>query len=78
MFQALEITLQAEDQATKVASVDILLYIVEFLPTMVREYMLQQLTSSDHVSGFHNVCIKTSSLSVFIDFFCQRISIDSL
>ncbi len=52
-FQALEITLQAEDQSTKTASVDILLYIVEFLPAMVREYMLQQLNSSDDVSSFY-------------------------
>lgn len=56
MLQALEITLQAEDQATKIASVDILLYIVEFLPTMVREYMLQQLNSSDEVSFYCPFC----------------------
>ena len=50
ILQALEITLQAEDNITKTASIDILLFIVEFSPSMVREYMLQQLNSTDDVS----------------------------
>ena len=36
---------------TKTASIDILLFIVEFSPSMVREYMLQQLNSTEDVSS---------------------------
>ena len=41
---------QAEDTNTKTASIDILLFFVEFSPSLVREYMLQQLNSTEDVS----------------------------
>ena len=50
VLQALEITLAAANRQTKSASVDILLFIVDFSPSMVREYMLQQLNNTDDVS----------------------------
>ena len=50
VLQALEITLAADNRQTKSASVDILLFIVDFSPSMVREYMLQQLNNTDDVS----------------------------
>lgn len=51
ILPALEITLASENRDTKAASIDILLFIVEFSPSMVREYMLQQLAnSSENVS----------------------------
>jgi len=42
VFPALEITLAAKDPATNSASIDVLSYIVKFIPSMVRDYMLQQ------------------------------------
>jgi len=42
VLSALEITLALDDQIIKSASIDILSYIVEFSPSMVREYMIQQ------------------------------------
>ncbi len=42
IFPALEITLAAEDPATKSGSIDILSYIVEFSPSLISDYMLQQ------------------------------------
>ena len=56
VLQALEITLAADNRQTKSASVDILLFIVDFSPSMVREYMLQQLNNTDDVSD--NAIIK--------------------
>ena len=50
VLPALEITLASENRTTKVASVEILLFIVEFSASMVREFMLQQLNNSDSVS----------------------------
>ena len=52
VLQALEITLAADNRQTKSASVDILLFIVDFSPSMVREYMLQQLNNTEDVSLF--------------------------
>ena len=49
VLQALEITLASGNRRTKSASIDILLFIVDFSPSMVREYMLQQLSNSDDV-----------------------------
>ena len=40
-LQAMEITLASENKMTKAASIDILRFIVDFSPSMVREYMLQ-------------------------------------
>lgn len=51
ILPALEITLASENRQTKAASIDILLFIVDFSPTMVREYMLQQLNNTEDVSG---------------------------
>ena len=47
ILPALEITLGVDDMATKSASIDILSYIVEFSPSMVREYVLQQSNSAE-------------------------------
>ena len=49
VLKALEITLASDNRRTKTASIDILLFIVDFSPSMVREYMLQQLSNSDNV-----------------------------
>ncbi|TRY72392.1 hypothetical protein TCAL_08442 [Tigriopus californicus] len=59
ILPALEITLASENRDTKAASIDILLFIVEFSPSMVREYMLQQLAnSSENDTLFMNVIIE--------------------
>lgn len=50
VLPALEITLASENRQTKSASIDILLFIVDFSPTMVREHMLQQLNNTEDVS----------------------------
>ncbi|KAJ2938751.1 hypothetical protein O0L34_g3367 [Tuta absoluta] len=42
ILPALKITLGIDDQKTKTASIDILTYIVEFSPSVVRDYTLQQ------------------------------------
>lgn len=47
ILEALEITLGMEDQTIKAASIDILSYTVEFSPSMVRDYMLQQVNTLD-------------------------------
>lgn len=49
ILPALEITLGIEDQKTKTASIDILTYIVEFSPSVVRDYTLQQANNTDEV-----------------------------
>lgn len=55
ILPALEITLAAEDPATKSASIDILSYIVEFSPSMVRDYMLQQVILTSLISNWINL-----------------------
>lgn len=50
ILPALEITLAADDAKTKTASIDILTYIVEFSPSVVRDYTLQQTSNTDEVS----------------------------
>ena len=50
VLPALEITLASDNRQTKSASIDILLFIVDFSPTMVREHMLQQLNNTEDVS----------------------------
>lgn len=50
ILPALEITLAMDDQATKAASIDILTYVVEFSPSVVREYTLQQVNNTDEVN----------------------------
>ncbi len=55
MLHALEITLASENRETRSASSEILNFIVEFSPSMIREYMLQQLNNTEDVSrGFPN------------------------
>lgn len=54
ILPALEITLAMDDQKTKTASIDILTYIVEYSPSFVREYTLQQANSSDEVNNILN------------------------
>ena len=49
ILSALEITLTSDDPQTKSASIDILTYIVEFNPSFVREYTLQQSSTTDEV-----------------------------
>ena len=62
MLKALEITLASDNRRTKTASIDILLFIVDFSPSMVREYMLQQLSNSDdNDSLLMNVIIEQMS-----------------
>ncbi len=51
VLHALEITLASDDKETKSASTEILNFIVEFSPSMIREYMLQQLNNTEDVSG---------------------------
>ncbi|XP_046685497.1 LOW QUALITY PROTEIN: serine/threonine-protein phosphatase 4 regulatory subunit 3-like [Homalodisca vitripennis] len=58
ILPALEITLSSEDIPTKTASIDILTYIVEFSPSVVREYTLQQTSSSDEELILLNVIIE--------------------
>jgi len=61
VLKALEITLASQNRRTKTASIDILLFIVDFSPSMVREYMLQQLSSSVNDSLLMNVIIEQMS-----------------
>lgn len=49
ILPALEITLAMDDQKTKTASIDILTYVVEFSPSVIREYTLQQVNNTDEV-----------------------------
>lgn len=58
VLQALEVTLASENKITKSASIDILRYIVDFSPSMVREYMLQQLSSTEDDTLLMNVVIE--------------------
>uniref|UniRef100_T1J957 Uncharacterized protein n=1 Tax=Strigamia maritima TaxID=126957 RepID=T1J957_STRMM len=58
ILQALEVTLGMDDQTIKAASIDILSYIVEFSPSMVREYILQQVTSLDDDQLLINIVIE--------------------
>ena len=58
ILPALEITLGVDDMATKSASIDILSYIVEFSPSMVRDYMLQQSNSAEVEHLLLNIIIE--------------------
>lgn len=50
ILPALEITLAIDDPQTKTASIDVLSYIVEYSSSVVREYTLHQVNSTDEVS----------------------------
>jgi protein phosphatase-4 regulatory subunit 3 len=52
ILPTLEVILSMDDIGIKLASVDILTYVVEYSPSMVREYALQQDSSQDEVSLF--------------------------
>ncbi|XP_054712925.1 serine/threonine-protein phosphatase 4 regulatory subunit 3A-like [Uloborus diversus] len=58
VLQALEITLSMDDSAIKAASTDILSYIVDFNPSMVREYALQQVNKQDDDQLLVNIIIE--------------------
>ncbi|XP_050705964.1 serine/threonine-protein phosphatase 4 regulatory subunit 3-like isoform X2 [Eriocheir sinensis] len=58
VLSALEITLALEDPVIKSSSVDILSYIVEFSPSMVREYMLQQQHKAEEEQYLLNIIIE--------------------
>lgn len=58
ILPALEITLAMEDQKTKTASIDILTYIVEYSPSVVREYTLQQASNTDEDQILLNIIIE--------------------
>jgi len=57
VLPGLEMTLQC-DKVTKAASVDILLFIVDFSPSLVREYMLQQVNTTDDDGLLMNIIIE--------------------
>ncbi|CAH2045568.1 unnamed protein product, partial [Iphiclides podalirius] len=54
----LEITLSIDDQKTKTASIDILTYIVEFSPSVVRDYTLQQANNTEEEQMLLNIVIE--------------------
>lgn len=58
VLQGLEMTLQSNVKETKAASVDILIFIVDFSPSLVREYMLQQVNSTDDDGLLMNIVIE--------------------
>ncbi|KAF4532184.1 hypothetical protein B566_EDAN002246 [Ephemera danica] len=58
ILPALEITLGCEDQQTKAAAIDILTHVVEFSPSVVRAYTLQQANSADEDQLLLNVIIE--------------------
>lgn len=58
VLQAMEVTLASDNKTTKSASIDILRYTVDFSPSMVREYMLQQLTNTEDDTLLMNVVIE--------------------
>jgi hypothetical protein len=47
ILPALELSLPIPDQSAKSASIDVLTAVVEFSPTVVREYCLNQAGSDD-------------------------------
>ena len=81
VLQGLEMTLQSNVKETKAASVDILIFIVDFSPSLVREYMLQQVNSTDDDGLLMNIVIegmicdtgenKSDSWKLFINFIIQ-------
>ncbi|XP_067007225.2 serine/threonine-protein phosphatase 4 regulatory subunit 3-like [Anabrus simplex] len=58
ILPALEIALEVDDSPTKAASIDILTYIVEFSPSVVRCYTLQQLNNTDEDQMLINIIIE--------------------
>ncbi|XP_022818129.1 serine/threonine-protein phosphatase 4 regulatory subunit 3 isoform X1 [Spodoptera litura] len=58
ILPALEITLSIDDQKTKTASIDILTYIVEFSPSVVRDHTLQQANNTEEEQMLLNIVIE--------------------
>ncbi|XP_013184311.1 serine/threonine-protein phosphatase 4 regulatory subunit 3 isoform X1 [Amyelois transitella] len=58
ILPALEITLSIDDQKTKTASIDILTYIVEFSPSVVRDYTLQHANNTEEEQMLLNIVIE--------------------
>jgi len=58
ILPGLEITLQSTVKETKAASVDILMFIVEYSPSLVREYMMQQITNTEDDGLLMNIIIE--------------------
>jgi len=58
VLPGLEMTLQSPVKETKAASVDILLFIVDYSPSLVREYMMQQINSTDDDGLLMNIVIE--------------------
>lgn len=58
VLPGLEMTLQSSVKETKTASVDILLFIVDYSPSLVREYMMQQINNSDDDGLLMNIVIE--------------------
>ncbi|CAG7720631.1 unnamed protein product [Allacma fusca] len=58
VLPALELSLPIPDGPAKSASIDVLTAVVEFSPTVVREYCLQQASDADDDQLFLNVIIK--------------------
>ncbi|XP_033226911.1 serine/threonine-protein phosphatase 4 regulatory subunit 3 isoform X2 [Belonocnema kinseyi] len=57
ILPALEITLAINDAQTKTASIDILTYIVEYSPSVVRDYTLQQINNTEQNQMLVNVVV---------------------
>ncbi|XP_074103855.1 serine/threonine-protein phosphatase 4 regulatory subunit 3 flfl isoform X2 [Cotesia typhae] len=57
ILPALEITLAINDAQTKTASIDILTYIVEYSPSVVRDYTLQQINNTEQDQMLINVIV---------------------
>jgi protein phosphatase-4 regulatory subunit 3 len=58
VLPGLEMTLQSSVKETKAASVDILLFIVDYSPSLVREYMMQQINNTDDDGLLMNIVIE--------------------
>ncbi|XP_046402598.1 serine/threonine-protein phosphatase 4 regulatory subunit 3 isoform X1 [Ischnura elegans] len=58
ILPALEITLAMDDPPTKTASIDILTHIVEYSPSVVRDYTLQQANNTDEDQMLMNIVIE--------------------
>ncbi|XP_016843430.1 serine/threonine-protein phosphatase 4 regulatory subunit 3 isoform X2 [Nasonia vitripennis] len=57
ILPALEITLSINDAQTKTASIDILNYIVEYSPSVIRDYTLQQINNTEQDQMLVNVIV---------------------
>ena len=57
VLQTLEVILSSDDTVVKSAAVDILTYVVEFSPSMVREFELQQVSRAAFGSDAHTALI---------------------